>query len=1075
MTVAATGRWRGRLALAVLVLIGSIGALADRGCAQSGRGRSAMNLHRDAQGNRIPDFSSCGYAGADRDIPDVAVRVTVAPGAGDDGSRIQAAIDQVAALPRGADGFRGAVLLAPGEFDVAGQLRLAASGVVLRGSGALDGGSTITATGVDRRALIRIVGANDRQTDRGAAARVVDDYVPVGAFTLRLSSAASFAVGDAVIVTRPSTREWVREIGCDAFGVGWRPGSRDLRWDRRITAIDGDAVTLDAPITTALEARFGGGTVAKYAWPGRIENVGVENLRLVSAHDAANPHDEQHSWFGVTMDNVRDAWVRCVPFRGFAGGAVAAWETASRATVVDCTATEPVSEVAGYRRQSFFIQGQQILLLRCWSDEGRRDFAVGHCAPGPNAFVNCIANRTHGDSGPVESWAAGVLYDNVRIDGGALVLDNRWTAPVGCGWSAANCVLWQCQAATMRVFRPPTANNWAIGVWAMFAGDGVIEGQSDFASPLSLYQAQLRERVGDAAAERVGPFLLHPESSTNPTLEQARGFVARSNGPAAELVEVIEARMRSAAASHSASPAPSHSAERAGERGATGVDAASFGGNASTTGSASTQGVTSPPTPLRRGEGSGNSLRVNNGWLVIGNRLVTGSVVDPKWWAGNNRPDEAPGFGPSITRFVPGHVGVGLTDDLAETADAMQARGAVAYDHHYGLWYDLRRADHLHVRQADANCGVPFYEQPFARTGRGRAWDGLSKYDLTKFNVWYWGRLADFARLCDERGLVLIHENYFQHNILEAGAHWVDCPWRPVNNVNDTGFAEPPPFIGDKRIFLAHQFYDLTNHRRRELHRGYIRQCLDGLAASKNVIQMTCAEFSGPLEFTQFWVDTVGQWEREKGRDVIVALSAPKNVQDAILADPERAPVIDVVDIRYWCYTAGGGTYAPDGGQNLAPRQHLRQTKEKPGGFGEIARAVREYREQFPDKAVTYYAEQNCPSRHDGWAVLMGGGSLADVRLPPELAALVPTLKPITPRGAEGAPWCLGREGEAYLYYLDNRGATTTLADVPAGKFRVRWVNPRSGEATDDGEIEADDGGLKVAPKSNIAWVTRAN
>ncbi|WP_410962403.1 hypothetical protein, partial [Salmonella sp. SAL4355] len=78
-------------------------------------------------------------------------------------------------------------------------------------------------------------------------------------------------------------------------------------------------------------------------------------------------------------------------------------------------------------------------------------------------------------SGPIESWASGVLYDNVRIEGAGLNLENRWITPPGAGWSAANGVLWQCQAATMRVFRPPTANNWAIGVWGGCAGDGTIQ------------------------------------------------------------------------------------------------------------------------------------------------------------------------------------------------------------------------------------------------------------------------------------------------------------------------------------------------------------------------------------------------------------------------------------------------------------------------------------------------------------------------------------------------------------------------------------------------------------------------
>ena len=78
------------------------------------------------------------------------------------------------------------------------------------------------------------------------------------------------------------------------------------------------------------------------------------------------------------------------------------------------------------------------------------------------------------------------------------------------------------------------------------------------------------------------------------------------------------------------------------------------------------------------------------------------------------------------------------------------------------------------------------------------------------------------------------------------------------------------------------------------------------------------------------------------------------------------APFVDVIDIRYWAYTAGDGLYAPEGGRNLAPRQHLRQTKLRPGGFEAIAKAVREYRTRFPDKAVTYYADMNCPSSRDG-------------------------------------------------------------------------------------------------------------
>ena len=78
------------------------------------------------------------------------------------------------------------------------------------------------------------------------------------------------------------------------------------------------------------------------------------------------------------------------------------------------------------------------LFQRCRSEHGRHDFAVGCLAAGPNVFVECEATAAHGFSGPIESWASGVLYDNVTIDGGGLLLTNREIDGQGVGWAAAN-------------------------------------------------------------------------------------------------------------------------------------------------------------------------------------------------------------------------------------------------------------------------------------------------------------------------------------------------------------------------------------------------------------------------------------------------------------------------------------------------------------------------------------------------------------------------------------------------------------------------------------------------------------
>ena len=68
----------------------------------------------DSLGNRVPDFSWCGYMAAERSIPLVPARIRVPVIEGDATLRIQSAIDYVASLPVDSNGFRGAVSLDKG-------------------------------------------------------------------------------------------------------------------------------------------------------------------------------------------------------------------------------------------------------------------------------------------------------------------------------------------------------------------------------------------------------------------------------------------------------------------------------------------------------------------------------------------------------------------------------------------------------------------------------------------------------------------------------------------------------------------------------------------------------------------------------------------------------------------------------------------------------------------------------------------------------------------------------------------------------------------------------------------------
>lgn len=210
---------------------------------------------------------------------------------------------------------------------------------------------------------------------------ITDETVPIGSRSFSVESAVGFTPGDRIAVYRPSTAEWIHSIGCDRLkpfwralenpcwvkngdkpgfycdveGWGsnhkflqkegeswedfvkrvpisedgrsfsivrqWQPGEYDFYFERKITAIDGNRITIDAPIVHSMEQRYGGGVIYKIEMPERVTEVGIENLRLISefaaptdGHPYGNPaqetKSEEHAWHGIQLTgNTENIWV----------------------------------------------------------------------------------------------------------------------------------------------------------------------------------------------------------------------------------------------------------------------------------------------------------------------------------------------------------------------------------------------------------------------------------------------------------------------------------------------------------------------------------------------------------------------------------------------------------------------------------------------------------------------------------------------------------------------------------------------------------------------------------------------
>lgn len=481
----------------------------------------ALDYVPDYKGNRVIDFSSSGYGGGGVRLPDVQARVAVEPGDGDDSARIQAAIDEVSRMPQNAEGIRGAVLLKRGRFEVGTTLVINASGVVLRGEGQGEDGTILHATGTTRRDVLVARGAAGRML-LPAQTPIADLFVPSGARSFHVEDASAFRVGDTVVVRRQGNDRWIHYIGMDQITErpGGAPGETDqwspfaLDFDRIVTAIEGDVVTVDAPLANSVERRWGGAALIKYDDPDRIEQVGIENLRVDVEFDPTvtlirngQPYfaDENHAVSFAVLDNVKNAWVRDVTALHLEHSLSDVRRQAKWVTVQDSSAIDMVSRIDGGRRYNFKLAGQLALVQRCHAETARHAFVVDSRVPGPNAFLDCDSINEFATSEPHHRWSVGGVFDNIKSD--IAIQDRAWLGS-GHGWSGANYVAWNTEGDLVAQ-QPPTAQNYAIGHVGRKVNpfvpnsddrrprmDGYWEKQGQHVAPRSLYLQQLQDRAG---------------------------------------------------------------------------------------------------------------------------------------------------------------------------------------------------------------------------------------------------------------------------------------------------------------------------------------------------------------------------------------------------------------------------------------------------------------------------------------------------------------------------------------------------------------------------------------------------
>jgi hypothetical protein len=465
----------------------------------------------DSKGNIVPDFSGVGYMNSESPIPTVTVVKTVNAVVGDNLANIQNAINEVSAYTPNANGFRGTILFKAGTYNISNSITISASGIVLRGEGFDGTGTNFVATKTTQHNLINFAGISGTTVVSSSKKIITDGYVPIGKKQITVASGHTFMVGDAVFVHRIPNDAWISLLGMDKLTsiipqdpttVNWIASSYDLYSERKVTAVNGNLITLDAPIMDIIDPVYATGELMKYT-SNRIEKCGIENIRLSSNY--ASETDENHGWEAISFDNIINAWARNVEVYYFGYSAVHIASSAAWITVDSCKMLDAKSIITGGRRYSFNVDGQRNLVQNCITRRGRHDYVNGSRTCGPNVFYNCIATNQNSDIGPHHRWSTGILFDNI-VGNGSQNVQNRLDSGSGHGWSGGQIMFWNCTAGKMIVQDPPgDERNWAIGCKSSVitnVGDwntelsGTVESKGTFIAAIpSLFQAQLNERL----------------------------------------------------------------------------------------------------------------------------------------------------------------------------------------------------------------------------------------------------------------------------------------------------------------------------------------------------------------------------------------------------------------------------------------------------------------------------------------------------------------------------------------------------------------------------------------------------
>jgi hypothetical protein len=162
-----------------------------------------------SRGDRLPDFSYCGYHASDISLPTIRSPDITLRFFGNDSDDFTPSIQN--AIETVARSGGGVVELPPGRVSISAGIQLHSNVVV---TGSKEGETILVVKGQPSEPIFTL-GSKGNATNAkyGAKSGIIDDYIPIGTSEINIVDSTGFTANQSVYISRAATELWLRDNG----------------------------------------------------------------------------------------------------------------------------------------------------------------------------------------------------------------------------------------------------------------------------------------------------------------------------------------------------------------------------------------------------------------------------------------------------------------------------------------------------------------------------------------------------------------------------------------------------------------------------------------------------------------------------------------------------------------------------------------------------------------------------------------------------------------------------------------------------------------------------------------------